>query len=62
MLTALRNMKKNKLSSDLLDLLDRIRDKYRNPTQHPELKYTIDEAQDLLGVCIEAINKTMKEI
>lgn len=40
----------------LLQKLDFIRGTYRNPTSHPEAKYTLDTAQDLLGLCLDAIN------
>lgn len=46
----------------LLDSLDNIRENYRNPTQHPEARYNIDEAQDLFSVCIEAVNKIIKNL
>ncbi len=44
----------------LLNNLDNIRVSYRNPTQHPELRYDIDEAQDLFGLCIEVVNRMFK--
>lgn len=40
----------------LLDNLDAIRFNFRNPTQHPDEIYTIDKAQDLLGLTIPAVN------
>lgn len=33
----------------LLDQLDTLRIHFRNPTQHPEARYDIYEAQELLG-------------
>ncbi|OUJ27090.1 hypothetical protein BTR13_23745 [Vibrio parahaemolyticus] len=45
-----------KPSQELLDSLDMIRRNYRNPTQHPDKFYSIDEAQDLLHHSIVAIN------
>lgn len=45
-----------KPSKELLDSLDMIRRNYRNPTQHPDKFYSIDEAQDLLHHSIVAIN------
>lgn len=45
----------------LLDELDNIRNNYRNPTQHPEAKYDIHRAQDLLGVCISVVNQMAQE-
>jgi len=41
----------------LLDDLDSIRRNYRNPTQHPEMTYTSDTAQDLFNACSGAINR-----
>ena len=40
--------------------LDNIRRSFRNPTQHPDLTYDIHEAQDLLPLCIEAVNRMVK--
>jgi hypothetical protein len=47
---------------ELLEHLDMIRANFRNPTQHPEKFYTIDEAQDLLHSSIVAINKVCEEL
>lgn len=41
----------------LLNNLDNIRVSFRNPTQHPEKRYDIDEVQDLFGLCIDVINR-----
>ncbi|MDT4897681.1 MAG: hypothetical protein QOH25_2758 [Acidobacteriota bacterium] len=41
----------------LLDNLDNIRVNFRNPTQHPDARYDMDEAQDLLSVCTDAVNR-----
>ena len=49
--------KKKKLPSALLRCLENIRESYRNPTNHPEAVYNIDEAEDLLGLCIDVTNK-----
>lgn len=46
----------------LLDNLDNIRFNFRNPTQHPDARFDLDEAQDLLALCIEAVNRTMREV
>ncbi len=46
----------------LLDGLDNIRHNFRNPTQHPEAGYDMDEAQDLLSVCIDAINRLIRDL
>jgi len=52
----------SKISRTLLSNLDNIRDNYRNPTQHPDARYDLDEAQDLFGLCIEAINRMIKDL
>ena len=62
MIQQLRSKRNPKPSAKLLDLLDSIRLHYRNPTQHPDLFYTIDEAQDLLNQTISAINLINSEI
>lgn len=41
----------------LLNHLDHIRFSFRNPTQHPEKIYDIQEVQDLFGLCVDAINR-----
>lgn len=62
MLDQLRKKKTNKLPKALIDNLDNIRKNYRNPTQHPDATYTIDSAQDLLGLCIDVVNKMAQEM
>jgi hypothetical protein len=42
---------------DLLKHLDHIRRSFRNPTQHPEKIYDIQEVQDLWGLCVDAVNR-----
>ena len=41
----------------LLDLLDNIRRSFRNPTQHPEKIYDIQEVQDLFSLCTDVVNR-----
>lgn len=62
MTSALEKKKVKKPSKTILDTLDLIRRSYRNPTQHPLIKYDIDEAQDLFGLCIDLINKLALEL
>ncbi len=57
MLKQLVERKKNRLPDPLLECLDNIRKSYRNPTNHPEAVYSVDEAEDLLGLCIDVTNK-----
>lgn len=45
---------------ELLYTLDRIRVNFRNPTQHPEKNYDIQEVQDLFGLCVDAINRMVQ--
>jgi hypothetical protein len=54
--------KKNKPDETILKSLDLVRNSYRNPTQHPEMKYDIESAQNLFGVCIDLINKMAIEL
>jgi len=46
----------------LLDSLDNIRVNFRNPTQHPEARYDIDEAQDLLALSIDIVNRMIRDL
>lgn len=46
----------------LLDNLDNIRLSFRNPTDHPEKIYDIEEAQDLFGLCIDVLNRMVRVI
>lgn len=57
--TQLRKRKKPP-PKPLLDHLDNIRENFRNPTQHPDARYDLDEAQDLLAVAIDALNRITK--
>ena len=58
----LRKRRVAKKYTVLLDNLDNIRKSFRNPTQHPELTYTIHEVQDLFGLCIDVINRMSKSL
>lgn len=58
----LRNKKTNRPEKTVMDSLDLVRNSYRNPTQHPEIKYDIESAQDLFGLCIDLINKMAIEL
>lgn len=62
-IVALRGKTKGrKPDSILLNNLDNIRDSFRNPTQHPEKMYDMEEAQGLFSLCIDAVNRMCKEI
>jgi hypothetical protein len=41
----------------LLSRLRFVKDSFRNPTSHPEATYTLHEAQDLIGICIDVVNR-----
>jgi hypothetical protein len=60
MVQHLRQRKSNPPPKSLLDDLDSIRIDFRNPTQHPEAEYDIYEAEDLLGLCVDVVNRTLK--
>jgi hypothetical protein len=57
MVEDLRNRRKTEKYSMLYNNLDNIRFHYRNPTQHPDKIYDIEEVQDLWSLCIEVINR-----
>ncbi|PII18989.1 hypothetical protein CR919_14975 [Stenotrophomonas sp. LMG 10879] len=62
MIKELRDKRKPKPSDKLLDLLDGMRRNFRNPTQHPEIFYTLEEAQDLFSQTIGALNSISREL
>jgi hypothetical protein len=47
-------------SKVLLDHLDNFKNNFRNPTQHPDARYDIEEAQDLVFVAIDLLNRMHK--
>ena len=62
MVDHLRKRKRNAPPKELLDNLDNIRKNFRNPTQHPDATYDIEEAQDLLGISIDVVNRMIKDV
>lgn len=46
----------------LFDHLDHIRDSFRNPTQHPDKIYDIQEVQELWSLCVDAITRMAKDL
>jgi hypothetical protein len=65
MLQSLRSKKKftsKKNYSTLFNNLDNIRFSFRNPTQHPEKIYDIQEVQDLWGLCVDVINRMSRDL
>lgn len=44
----------------LLNNLDNLRTGFRNPTQHPEKIYDIEEVQDLFALSFDAVNRMIK--
>lgn len=57
MVKALQSHRLAKKNEILHKNLDNIRVSFRNPTQHPEKTYDIQEVQDLWGLCIDAIGR-----
>lgn len=58
----LRKIENDPPAKELVDNLDNIRASFRNPTQHPEKMYDLDEAQDLFNLCVDAVNRMAKEL
>ena len=52
--------RREKQPLEIINNLDHIRVAFRNPTQHPDKIYDIQEVQDLLFVCIDTINRMVK--
>lgn len=57
MVKDLRERRKTKRYVTLYNNLDSIRLSYRNPTQHPDKVYDVQEVQDLWPLCVEVINR-----
>lgn len=53
----LKNNETKAIPKTLYDHLNNIKDNFRNPTQHPDKIYSIHEAQDLFGVCIDVVDQ-----
>lgn len=47
---------------ELMQNLNSLRIYYRNKTQHPQLIYNCDEAQDLMFNCIKCVNEIIKDL
>jgi hypothetical protein len=45
----------------LLAHLDHIRDRFRNPTDHPDKVYDVEEAEDLLHLAADIINRCTRD-
>ena len=60
-ISELRSKNKGRLPDQiLLNNLDHLRHSFRNPTQHPNKIYDIDEVQDLFSICIDVVNRMCK--
>jgi len=62
MVEKLRNKRNPKPETQLLDQLDMIRVNFRNPTQHPQKIYDMEEAQDLMHLSIVALNGVVQSV
>jgi hypothetical protein len=62
MVRGLRELTDEPPPSELLNNLDNIRVSFRNPTQHPEKIFDLDEAQDVFNLCVDVINRMAKDL
>jgi hypothetical protein len=62
MVADLRKTPNQPPAKELLDNLDNIRVSFRNPTQHPEKTYDLDEVQDLFNLCVDVANRIAKDL
>jgi hypothetical protein len=58
----LHSLTSNQPPKEVLDVLDNIRDNYRNPTQHPDAVYDIEQVQTLFGICTAALSMISKSL
>lgn len=56
-----RKERNPKPDSTLLAHLDHLRTRFRNPTDHPEKLYDLEEAEDLLHIAVDAINRCLRD-
>lgn len=56
------NDAEKKPDSTTINHLENLGKSFRNPTQHPDKIYDIQQSQDLLGVSIDVVNRMIKEI
>jgi len=59
--TSLRRSRKSP-PAVMLSNLDNIRESFRNPTTHPEARYDISEVQDLFNLCVDVVNRMVKDL
>lgn len=58
----LRNKPRNpKVDEILMNHLDHLRKRFRNPTDHPEKIYEIEEAEDLIHISVDVINRCIRD-
>jgi hypothetical protein len=62
MVAQLRKITDDPPPKQLLDNLDNLRISFRNPTQHPESRYDMDDAQDLFNLCVDVVNRMIKDL
>jgi len=63
LITSLKAKRRSPLPiKTLLNHLDHMRDSFRNPTNHPEKIYDMDEVQDLFGLVADVLNRIAKEL
>ncbi len=62
MVRHLRERRDSSRHGPVLEQLDHIRVSFRNPTQHPEMRYTMDEVQDLWGVCTDVLSRMARQL
>ncbi len=60
--TTLRKKRDKRIDHHTLRHLDHIRSAFRNPTQHPEKTYDIQEIQDLFPLVVDVTNRMINEI
>lgn len=53
--------KRKKPSATTINNLNYIRENFRNPTNHPEYRYNVEEAQSLLSLCVDVISRLIKD-
>jgi hypothetical protein len=58
----LQRMRKAKADEKILELLQHLKDEYRNPITHPDVDMTVEEALELLGLAVGVISKMTRAL
>ena len=62
MVQHMRTRARNAPPKTILDHLDHIRVNFRNPTQHPDARYETEEAENLLSLAVDVLDRMARDL